>query len=87
VASGSVALVDRLTRPAPSLGPVGRTMDLMAKEKYDKKRPLPEPWEDDPEFPMAYWREEIANGDDLRGYRSWVAHMRGIEKTPYWQTG
>ena len=54
---------------------------------FDKNRPLPEPWEDDAEFPMADWREAIANGDELRGYRSWVAHMRGIEKTPYWQTG
>ena len=87
MASGSVALVHRLTRLTPPSVAAGRTMGPMAEEKYDKNRPLPEPWEDDPEFPMAHWREEIANGDDLRGYRSWVAHMRGIEKPPYWQTG
>jgi hypothetical protein len=54
---------------------------------FDTTRPLPEPWDDDAEFPMEDWREAIANGAELRGYRSWVAHMRGIEKTPYWQTG
>ena len=83
MASGSVALVHRLTRLAPSLGPAGPIMGPM----FDTTRPLPEPWEDDAEFPMEDWREAIANGDELRGYRSWVAHMRGIEKTPYWQTG
>lgn len=87
MAAGSVALVYRLTRPTPAFDVAGTSMGPMAEEKYDSTRPLPEPWEDDPEFPMAIWREEIANGDELRGYRSWVAHMRGIEKTPYWQTG
>ena len=87
VAAGSVALVHRLTRLTPPFDLTGPTMGPMAEEKYDKNRPLPEPWEDDAEFPMDNWREVIANGDELRGYRSWVAHMRGIEKTPYWQTG
>lgn len=32
--------------------------------------PLPEPWEDDPEFPMEGWRYELC------GYRDWVAKMR-----------
>lgn len=54
---------------------------------HDTNRPLPEPWEDDPEFSMEEWRAEVASGDELRGYRSWVAMRRGIEKTPYWQTG
>jgi hypothetical protein len=38
--------------------------------------PLPEPWEDDPEFPMEGWRYEVYNGDELCGYRDWVAKMR-----------
>jgi len=40
---------------------------------FDKNRPLPEPWEDDLEFPMADWRCAVANGDELRGYAEWVA--------------
>lgn len=57
------------------------------RSMHDTNRPLPEPWEDDPEFSMEEWRAEVASGDELRGYRSWVAMRRGIEKTPYWQTG
>ena len=34
---------------------------------------LPAPWEDDADYPMADWRYEVANGDELRGYRAWVA--------------
>lgn len=37
---------------------------------------------------MADWRHAVARGDEMRGYRDWVAHMRGIEKTPYgWDRG
>jgi len=39
---------------------------------------LPEPWEDDPAFPMADWRYEVANGAELRGYRDWVAQQRQL---------
>lgn len=37
---------------------------------------LPAPWEDDPEYPMEIWRYEVHNGDELRGYRDWVAMRR-----------
>jgi hypothetical protein len=39
---------------------------------------LPEPWEDDPLYPMADWRYDVANGDELRGYRDWVAAQREL---------
>ena len=41
--------------------------------------PLPEPWEDDPKYPMEDWRYEVANGDELCGYRDWVAKQRELE--------
>ena len=37
---------------------------------------LPAPWEDDPDYPMVDWRYEVANSDELRGYRDWVAAKR-----------
>lgn len=40
---------------------------------------LPAPWEDDPDYPMADWRYEVRNGDELRGYREWVAHRRELD--------
>lgn len=40
---------------------------------------LPEPWEDDPVYPMEVWRYEVANGDELRGYRDWVAVQRELD--------
>jgi hypothetical protein len=39
---------------------------------------LPAPWEDDPIYPMADWRYDVANGDELRGYRDWVAAQREL---------
>lgn len=39
---------------------------------------LPAPWDDDPDYPMEDWRYEVRNGDELRGYRDWVAHQREL---------
>ncbi|MDA0250725.1 MAG: hypothetical protein O3B27_03650 [Actinomycetota bacterium] len=39
---------------------------------------LPAPWQDDPEYPMGDWRYEVSNGDELRGYRDWVAYQREL---------
>lgn len=50
---------------------------------HDKRRPMPLDGEDDPEFPMSDWRSEVADSNELRGYRDWVAKKRGISKTPY----
>ena len=29
-------------------------------------------WEDDPDYPVADWQYEVANGDTRRGYHEWV---------------
>jgi len=39
---------------------------------------LPAPWQDDPEYPMGDWRYAVSGGDELRGYRDWVAHQREL---------
>lgn len=39
---------------------------------------LPAPWDDDPNYPMEDWRYEVRNGDELRGYRDWVAYQREL---------
>lgn len=39
---------------------------------------LPAPWDDDPDYPMEGWRYEVRNGDELRGYRDWVAYQREL---------
>lgn len=43
---------------------------------------LPAPWEDDPDYPMEVWRYEVSNGDELRGYRDWVAWQRELDALP-----
>lgn len=31
-----------------------------------------EPWQDHPDFPVSYWKQEVADGDTRRSYVEWV---------------
>lgn len=33
-------------------------------------------WDEDPDFPAADWKYEVANDDTRQSYREWVASQR-----------
>lgn len=33
-------------------------------------------WSEHPEFPVADWQYEVANGDTRQGYKEWIASKR-----------
>lgn len=33
-------------------------------------------WEEDPEYPMGDWRQEVNNQDTLLSYSDWVQHQK-----------
>jgi len=35
--------------------------------------PADDPWAENPDYPLADWQAEVANGDTRLGYWDWVA--------------
>jgi hypothetical protein len=44
----------------------------------------PDPWEDNPEFPVEDWRYEVANDDTRLGYLEWIEHKRESDDNDEW---
>jgi len=40
-----------------------------------------DPWSDDPDYPVADWQREVANGDTRLGYADWVAGRRDEDRS------
>jgi hypothetical protein len=39
-----------------------------------------DPWGEDPDYPRADWRYQVANGDTNQGYWEWVEHEKEIHE-------
>jgi hypothetical protein len=47
------------------------------------ERPRPDPWSEDPDYPVSDWQFEVAMNDTRLGYREWVSHQREAhDQTP-----
>ena len=48
-----------------------------------EKRPVPDPWVEDKDYPVMNWQYEVSQNDTRLGYIDWVDH----KKEAYLQSG
>jgi len=79
---------DNLEHWYPACNPVAFQRALIYDRDcpWDKslvERPRPDPWSEDPDYPVSDWQFEVARNDTRLGYREWVSHQREAhDQTP-----